>query len=141
MGYRIQDTIDFNLFIANIALKAGLARAMRPFDITPEQFAILSLLQGRDGLQQREIADLLIKDRPNITRILERLEKKKLIKRRTDTKDRRAIRVYLTSAGKKLLPDIEKVTLDFMTQAYRGLSEAELNQFKETLHMISENLA
>lgn len=141
MAYRIQDTIGFNLFVTHIRLKAGLARAMRPFDITPEQFAILALLQERNGLQQREIADLLLKDRPNITRILERMQNKKLIRRETDSKDRRAVRVHLTTHGRKLFPEVEKVALDFRTQAYRGLSEAELNQFKETLHMISENLA
>ncbi|MBT3198135.1 MAG: MarR family transcriptional regulator, partial [Gammaproteobacteria bacterium] len=64
MSYRIQDTIGFNLFVTQIRLKAGLGRAMRPYEITPEQFAILSLLHGKDGLLQREIADLLVKDRP-----------------------------------------------------------------------------
>ncbi len=140
MAYRIRDTIGFNLFITNVALRAGMAREMRPLDITPEQFAILSLLQERGGLQQREIAELLLKDRPNITRILERMQNKKLIKRETDPKDRRAVRVHLTANGKKLLPKVEKIALDFRTQAYQGLSEAELNQLKQTLHHISENL-
>ena len=140
MTYRIQDTIGFNLFLVNIGLKAGLARALRPFDITPEQFAILSLLWESDGLQQREIADLLLKDRPNITRILERLQKKKLVRREADGKDRRAIRVYLTDSGKKKFPDIERIALEFRAQAYRGLSKADQQQFKDTLHLISENL-
>ncbi len=141
MAYRIRDTIGFNLFITNVALKAGMAREMRPLDITPEQFAILSLLQERGGLQQREIAELLLKDRPNITRILERMQNKKLIRRETDPKDRRAVRVDLTATGKKLLPKVEKIALDFKKQAYQGLSETELNQLKQTLHHISENLA
>ena len=114
---------------------------MRSFDITPEQFAILALLQERDGLQQREIADLLLKDRPNITRILERMQNKKLIRRETDLKDRRAVRVHLTTQGGKLFPKVEKIALNFKAQAYQGLSETELKQFKDTLHLISENLA
>ncbi|MCP3666728.1 MAG: MarR family transcriptional regulator [Gammaproteobacteria bacterium] len=141
MTYRIRDTIGFNLFITNVALRAGMAREMRPFDITPEQFAILSLLQERGGLQQREIAELLLKDRPSITRILERMQNKRLIRRETDPKDRRAVRVHLTATGKKLFPKVEKIALDFRKQAYQGLSETKLNQLKQTLHHISENLA
>ncbi len=141
MTYRILETIGFNLFIVNVGLKSGLARALRPFDITPEQFAILSLLQEKDGVQQREIADLLLKDRPNITRILERIQKKKLIRRETDSNDRRAVRVYLTDSGKKIFPDIEKIAIEFRAQAYRGLSNKDQQQLKDTLHIISRNLS
>jgi len=140
MAYRIQDTIGFNLFVAHIRLKAGLARAMRPFGITPEQFAILSLLWEHNELQQREIADLLVKDRPNITRILERMQKKQLIKRKTDSVDRRAIRVHLTQTGKKIYPELEQIAIEFRTKAYRGLSKADQQQLKDTLQLISENL-
>ncbi len=118
-----------------------MAREMRPFDITPEQFAILSLLQERGGLQQREIAELLFKDRPSITRILERMQNKRLIRRETDPKDCRAVRVHLTTTGKKLFPKVEKIALDFRKLAYHGLSETKLNQLKQILHLISENLA
>jgi len=140
MAYRIQDTIGFNLFVAHIRLKAGLARAMRPFDITPEQFAILSLLREQDGLQQREIADLLVKDRPNITRILERLEKKRLIRRKTDTQDRRAVRVHITKTGLKICPKLEQIAIEYRNQAYQGLNQSEQQQLRDMLHLISENL-
>ncbi len=140
MAYRIQDTVGFNLFVAQIRLKAGLARAMRPFDITPEQFAILSLLREHDGLQQREIADLLVKDRPNITRILERLEKKGLVRRHTDMDDRRAVRVHITTAGRKICPKLEQIAMDYRNQAYRGLTQSQQEQLRDMLHTISENL-
>ncbi len=141
MAYRIQDTIGFNLFVTHIRLKAGLARAMRPYDITPEQFAILSLLQGHNGLQQREIADLLAKDRPNITRILERMQKKRLIERKTDSIDRRAVRVYLTKTGIKIYPELEQIAIEYRNQAYAGLNRTEQKQLREMLQLISENLA
>ncbi len=140
MAYRIQDTIGFNLFVAHVRLKAGLARAMRPFDITPEQFAILALLQEHDGLQQREIADLLAKDRPNITRILDRMQKKRLLSRKTDTADRRAVRVHLTKAGQKIYPELEQIAIKYRDQAYRGLSKDDQQQLRDMLHLISETL-
>ncbi len=141
MAYRIQDTIGFNLFVTHLRLKTGLARAMRPFDTTPEQFAILSLLQEQDGLQQRDIADLLVKDRPNITRILERMQKKHLIERKTDSIDRRAMRVYLTKTGSKIYPELKQIAIEYRNQAYAGLNRTEQKQLRDMLQLISENLA
>jgi DNA-binding MarR family transcriptional regulator len=130
-----------NMTVKSVGLRAGLAQALRPFDITPEQFAILSILNESDSLQQSEISDLLLKDRPNISRILERLQKKKLVKRETDNQDRRAVRVYISPSGKKIFPEIEKTVLEFQAQTYRGLSPAERQQLMDTLHLISRNIA
>ncbi len=136
----IHDSIGFNLFIVTAGLKTGLARVLRPFDITPEQFATLSLLQEKDGIQQSVISNLLLKDRPNISRILERLQQKKLVRRQVDSQDRRAIHVYITPSGKKMFSDIESCVAEYRSQAYRGLSRAEQQQLIEMLQLISKNL-
>ncbi|MEJ2528977.1 MAG: MarR family transcriptional regulator [Gammaproteobacteria bacterium] len=140
MTDRIQDSIGFNLFIVAAGLKTGLARVLRPFDITPEQFATLSLLHERDGIQQSVISDLLLKDRPNISRILERLQQKKLVRRQADSQDRRAIHVYITPSGNKMFSDIEGSVAEFRAQAYRGLSRVEQQHLIEMLQLISKNL-
>ncbi len=137
----IHDSIGFNLFIVTAGLKTGLARVLRPFDITPEQFATLSLLYDQDGIKQSLISDLLLKDRPNISRILERLQQKKLVRRQADTQDRRAIHVYITPAGKKMYADIESSVAEFRSHAYRDLSRKEQQHLIDMLHLISRNLA
>lgn len=141
MTHHIHDAIGFNLFTVNAGLKAGLTKELRPFAITHEQYAILAILHESDGMQQSVISDMLLKDRPNISRILERLQKKKLVRREADSQDRRAVRVYITPSGKKMFADIEQSVREFLTQAYRGLSQANQQQLTEMLGLISNNLA
>jgi DNA-binding MarR family transcriptional regulator len=141
MSYQFQDSIGFHLFRTTFKLKARFARELRPFDITTEQYGVLFLLWDLDGLQQWEIADLLLKDRPNVTRILEKLEKKKLITRKIDPSDRRATRVYLTPAGWKIKPHLEEAVERIRDQSYRGLSRRERTELRGVLNRIMENLS
>jgi DNA-binding MarR family transcriptional regulator len=140
MSYQFQDSIGFHLFRTTFKLKARFARELRPFDITTEQYGVLFLLWDLDGLQQWEIADLLLKDRPNVTRILEKLEKKKFISREIDPDDRRATRVYLTPAGREIKPHLEQAIERFREQSYRGLSQQQRTELRAILSCIMENL-
>jgi DNA-binding MarR family transcriptional regulator len=64
-------------------------------DMTQEQYFILFQLWQKDGQYQAELADDLFGDTPNITRILDVMEKKGFINRRSDPGDRRKYRVFL----------------------------------------------
>jgi DNA-binding MarR family transcriptional regulator len=141
MGYQLQDSIGFHLFRTTVRLKAAFARELRPFDITSEQFGVLFLLWDLDGLQQWEIAELLQKDRPNVSRILEKLEKKKLISRRSDPADRRAMRVFLTPTGWELQPHLEQAAERFRERSFRGFSQQERTELRGLLNRIMENLS
>ncbi|MEJ1353356.1 MAG: MarR family transcriptional regulator [Candidatus Sedimenticola sp. (ex Thyasira tokunagai)] len=141
MSHQIQQTLGFHLFQTSMRLKAAFARILRPYDITPEQFTLLSLLSDTDGLQQREIAELLFKDRPNVTRILEKLEKKGLVLRKKDPGDRRASRVHITSSGQERYTLLNEAASSFRSRAYRGLEAADKKRLKASLNQIMENLS
>ena len=72
-------------------------------DVTPEQWVVLFRLYEREGLTQSELGDRTVKDKTTVTRILDRLEKKGLLYRRRDTRDRRSQRIYLTESGTSVL--------------------------------------
>ena len=139
--YQLRQTIGFTLFRTSMRLKGEFSRELNPFDITTEQFAVLGLLWERDALLQRELAELLFKDRPNITRILEKLERKGLVERTPDNLDRRATRVNLTPSGAELEKPLTRLALDFRTGAYRGLTNAEMRELGRLLDRILENLS
>ena len=74
------------------------------WDLSPSQFNVLSLLQRHpDGVSQIELSRELIMHRSNATGLVDRLERRGLVKRLNLAGDRRAYRVVLTSAGNKLL--------------------------------------
>ena len=85
-------------------LKIGLQRAFnaKGFSFTAVQFGILSLLWQKEGLHQSELAKKAGKDRHNMTRLLNLLEKGGYIQRKPDSIDKRRYNIFLTELGKSL---------------------------------------
>ncbi|WP_428606222.1 MarR family winged helix-turn-helix transcriptional regulator [Sedimenticola sp.] len=140
MPYTLRDGPGFQLLRTAALFKHAFAKALRPYDITPVQFALLGLLWERDGLNQHEIATLLGKDRPNITRILEKLELKGMVVRERDPEDRRSTRVFLSPLALQQRRELESVALDFRAHALEGLAESERTILQQLLLRLMENL-
>ena len=101
-------------------------RLFRPHGLTAAQYNVLSVLAAAaDGLSQRELGDILVVDRSNITGLLDRLEKAGLVKRTDHPSDRRIYRVSLTSAGRKLWAKVQPRYLKVTEQVTAGLREKQ----------------
>lgn len=140
MVYRLDDTLGFSIHKAAVRLRHALGQHLRPFELTPEQFGLLGRLWEQEGLSQRELADRLFKDKPTITRMLEKLEQRGLIRRQPDGHDRRVFRIFLTPAGRALEGPVLEALKDFRSQAYRGLPPDEQERTKFSLDRIYRNL-
>ncbi|HEC17462.1 MAG TPA: MarR family transcriptional regulator [Sedimenticola sp.] len=136
MPYRIEESPGFPLYRVNMRLRALGTQLLRPYGLTPEQFAVLATLCNRDGMSQRELADLLVKDRPNMTRILDKLQHKGLVERRSHPQDRRICQVYATAAGQDLVARLAPVVLEARERMFGALSGRE----KATLRRLLEKL-
>jgi DNA-binding MarR family transcriptional regulator len=90
-------------------LSRGLAQILKPEDISPTQYNVLRILRGSpDGLPCGEIASRMITRDPDVTRLLDRMEKRGLISRFRDTKDRRTVIGKITAEGLKLLARLDE---------------------------------
>src|SRR5262245_17791675 len=77
------------------------------WSVSPTQFNVLNLLRDEpNGLSQTELSQKLIVHRSNVTGLIDRLEKRELVVRRSFAADRRAYRVILTETAKALLEEI-----------------------------------
>ncbi|MEN6553931.1 MAG: MarR family transcriptional regulator [Methanobacterium sp.] len=74
------------------------------------------------------------------TRTIDRLLEKGFVNRKVGEKDRRKLLIELTPKGKKLLVDIDKENLEITKKMLKGLSDEEIETFKEILFKISENI-
>ncbi|MGB9937335.1 MAG: MarR family winged helix-turn-helix transcriptional regulator [Methanobacterium sp.] len=74
------------------------------------------------------------------TRTIDRLLEKGFVSRTVGEKDRRQLLVELTPKGKELLDDIDKENLEITRKMLKGLSDEEIETFKEILFKISENI-
>ena len=90
-------------------LSRGLAQILKPEDISPTQYNVLRILRGSPhGLPCGEIASRMITRDPDVTRLLDRMEKRGLISRFRDTRDRRTVIGKITAEGLKLLARLDE---------------------------------
>ena len=77
------------------------------WELSPSQFNVLNVLRGKpEGVAQIELSRMLIMHRSNVTGLVDRLERRKLVMRKDNPSDRRVYHVSLTAAGRKLLEEI-----------------------------------
>lgn len=110
-------------------------------EITSEQFGVLLVLHKEDGRYQRQLGQLLMKDRPNMTRMLDNLEMNGFLYRQKDEENRRISKVFITEKGRELVKQIIPQRQKIIRKALEGISEEEINALLETLSKIRGNLA
>jgi DNA-binding MarR family transcriptional regulator len=140
--FSLDDSYGYLINLAAQHLKYELHQTFQAkgYDITPEQWAVLNRLWEEDGLSQVELAERTFKDKPGTTRILNLLEKKGVVVRRSDENDRRVLRVFLTKTGKDLKDKLIPCAQEVLTKSGRNLSNEDVAKFKRTLNQILSNL-
>ena len=98
-------------------------RLFRPHGLTAAQFNVLNILAERpDGMSQRELGDLLVVDRSNVTGLLDRLEKAGWVRRTDHPRDRRIYQVFITASGHRRWAEVQPRYLAAVAQVTRGLT-------------------
>src|SRR3954464_3107042 len=99
-------------------VRRTVGRALEPHDITLQQYNVLRILRGAgdEGLPTLEIAERMIEHAPGVTRLLDRLQAKALVRRHRWADDRRQIRCWITPPGLALLDRLETAMQDSARQ-------------------------
>ncbi len=112
---------------ADTFLREG-QRLFRPHGITAAQYNVLSALAAAgEGISQRELGDLLVVDRSNVTGLVDRMEKAGWVRRSDDPSDRRVYRVMLTPSGRRLWEKISPAYEAVVLQVVDGLTDKQAN--------------
>jgi DNA-binding MarR family transcriptional regulator len=110
------------------------------FNITVDQWIVLKHLHEQEAMKQNELAELMFKDNPTLTRIIDLLCTKKLVIRKTHPNDRRSFVVSLTREGSKKVAQLNPKIAAIRLKAWNGLSGRDFEQFKKILNAIYQNL-
>lgn len=113
---------------------------MAKLQLHPGQVPMLRLLRMNEGLSQKEIAGKLNIKPPTVNVSVQRMEKAGLVDRRTDGKDQRITRIYLTEKGREIdnkIAAVMDVNEEIIT---KNFTESELCLLKRMLQQIRENL-
>jgi DNA-binding MarR family transcriptional regulator len=117
-------------------LSRGPAQVLKTEDLSATQYNVLRILRGSpDGLPCGEIASRMITRDPDITRLLDRLEKRRLISRSRETKDRRMVMARITSEGLKLLSRLDEPVQEAHRKQLGHLGQERLRALAELLQV------
>ena len=108
--------------------------------ISPEQLTVLSLLWKKDRVSQQELCNATFKDKPNMTRLIDSLEKMGLVVRTPDESDKRNNLIVLTEDGKAIEEKAFKVANKTMLKALKGVTPEELAMGQKLLKKIFNNM-
>lgn len=141
--FKVEENLDYYISRTSQAIKNALYRKFKEHghNITTEQWSVLAKLYYEDGISQKQIGDCLFKDKPTITRILDLMEKKNLIIRISDDKDRRKFKIYLTQDGKNVVLALLPIAENFLISLTEGISEQETEIFRNILEKLEKNSA
>ncbi len=140
MRFVLDDSPGFIINRTNLKLSNYLTRKFKPYEITPEQWGVLNRLWFKDGISQKELSELTIKDQTTTTRILDKLEWKGLIKRQRSTLDRRLLLIYLTAEGRSLEDKLVPIVKGVLNEALKGFTPEEIQLIKSLLNRIYNNV-
>ena len=133
-------------FITGKASTAIARRLQKNFkqaglDITIEQWSVLYHLWKQDGLSQQQLCDATFRDKPGITRLVDNLEKIKLVKRVPSKNDRRINLIYLTKDAQNLQDKTMQLANKTLNEALNGVTAGQITTAKEVLQIVYDNLA
>jgi len=139
---------ELNKLIGNALVQTGILVKIftlrlfkkRGINITPEQFTLLNLLYESENLHQRQLGELLFKDKANIARLLSVLESDELIER-IKTSDKRLVnKVKITEKGKKLRDEVFPTLKCSRSKYLANINREELEICLKVLTQIQDNL-
>ena len=104
-----EEAVFLELLRTTDMLSRGLAQTFKAEDLSATQYNVLRILRGApEGLPCGEIGNRMITRDPDITRLLDRMEKRRLISRSRAPRDRRTVMATITSEGLKLLARLDR---------------------------------
>ena len=142
MAFKFEKSFGRRLGMAHTALARHLGSLMKEakLPITPDQFRVLTHLWTQDGRSQQELANLSGRDRANVTRVIDILEREGIVERRDDPDDRRVFNIFLTRKGRSIEADTARCAQKAISDALKGFTKEEIAMLMDLLGRVRANL-
>lgn len=130
----LEEAVFLDLLRTTDLLSRRLVPVLKESAVSPAQYNVLRILRGApEGLTCGEIAGRMITRDPDITRLLDRLEKRALIFRNREARDRRTVLTRVTNKGLSLLARLDKPIMRAHQKLLGHLGPARLNTLTQLL--------
>lgn len=119
-------------------LTQGVAALLRPFGLSGAQYNILRILRGAggEGLACGEVAERLLARDPDMTRLLDRMQRQGLVTRERATHDRRVVTAQITAQGRHLLSQLDEPMAALHRRQFAHVDAARLRELATLLDAV-----
>lgn len=140
--YRLEDSIGFKLANASRLVTNRLNQNFRDneFPVTHEQWLLMMQLWIQDGQLQSALAAATHKDNPSVSRLIDNMIKRNLVKRVCHPEDRRANLIYLTEEGREMQKGLISQAQQTILDSTDGIDPQDVETCKRVLDLIIANL-
>jgi DNA-binding MarR family transcriptional regulator len=130
-----EQEVYLNLARTYAVLENDFVKLFREHDLSPPLYNVLRvvMLAGSQGIPSQSIAKYMLSNDPDITRLIDRLEKMELVKRERDSRDRRVIWIKITPAGHEKVERLEPLLQDLHQQQLGHMSAKDLLRLNDLL--------
>jgi DNA-binding MarR family transcriptional regulator len=130
-----EEEATLNLVRTASLVTDALELLLKPYGISPAQYNVLRILHGAapQGLGRNEIRGLLVARMPDVTRLVDRMERSGLVRRERDAEDRRCVPTYLTERGRALLDRLDAPIAESHRRRFGHLTREQLRTLIELL--------
>jgi len=137
--FRPSQAIGAYIGRARRTIVEAIDRELAPLDISHAQWIVIMMLGDGAASTAGELCKILIYDPGAMTRLLDRLEKKGVLRRVRTQDDRRTVRLELTADGSKLYPRILQALVQVFNRLLHGFSKSEVQQLELLLKRMVAN--
>jgi DNA-binding MarR family transcriptional regulator len=139
----VEEEVFVGLQIVSDRLMAPWAAHLKQAaDLTHVQYNVLRILRGAGpgGLTAGEVGERLITRSPDVTRLIDRLEKRGLVVRKQDPDDRRAVRICITEPGREQIASLDQKARAMIRSSLGGLSARKLEALRDSLDAVLQSV-
>lgn len=130
-----------HLLLVNQRITENTAEALKPFDVSTQQFNVLRILKGQNekAANLSTLNERMVSKMSNTTRLVDKLVIKKYVKRTVCESNRRKIEIFITKTGKEALKKMSDVVLKTEENLLQNITTEEMNKLNELLHKLNTN--
>lgn len=121
-------------------MQQALGRALAPLDIKPPHLDILVNLYRFEGISQQELARKLLVGRSNMSMLLPQMEKRGLLERRADQRDKRVLRLFLTEEGRSLSEKAMQIQTELIERTLSATPLDDCQRLAETMDLLIQRM-
>jgi MarR family transcriptional regulator, organic hydroperoxide resistance regulator len=134
----VEEEAFLNIHRTSDLLMQQLLVLLKPYGLSPTQYNVLRILRGagETGVTCKDVGSRMLTRDPDITRLLDRLEKRNLVTRNRAKEDRRFVAIQITTEGLDILKQLDEPIVQLQMDVFKAMDEGQVKQLVDLLESV-----